>query len=43
MNYLIVGAGLFGATTAHKLAKAGHHVTIIEKRDISPEIFILKK
>ncbi|MEQ3445360.1 UDP-galactopyranose mutase [Enterococcus cecorum] len=33
MNYLIVGAGLFGATTAHKLAKAGHHVTIIEKRD----------
>ena len=33
MNYLIVGAGLFGATMAHKLAKAGHHVTIIEKRD----------
>ena len=33
MNYLIVGAGLFGATMAHKLAQAGHQITIIEKRD----------
>lgn len=33
MNYLVVGAGLFGATFAHEAAKNGHNVTVIEKRD----------
>jgi len=33
MNYLIVGAGLFGAVFAHEAAKSGNQVTVIEKRD----------
>ncbi|HJF19878.1 MAG TPA: UDP-galactopyranose mutase [Enterococcus columbae] len=33
MHYLIVGAGLFGAVFAEQAAKAGHQVTIIEKRN----------
>ena len=32
-NYLVVGAGLFGATFAHEAAKRGHKVHVIEKRD----------
>lgn len=32
MHYLVVGAGLFGAVFAEQAAKAGHQVTIIEKR-----------
>ncbi|TXG07781.1 FAD-dependent oxidoreductase, partial [Lactobacillus delbrueckii subsp. bulgaricus] len=32
-NYLVVGAGLFGAVFAHEAAKRGHKVTVIEKRD----------
>lgn len=32
-EYLIVGAGIFGATVAYKLAQAGNKVTVIEKRD----------
>lgn len=32
-DYLIVGAGLFGATYAHELAKKGKKVKVIEKRD----------
>lgn len=32
-DYLIVGAGLFGAVFAHEAAKAGKSVLIIEKRD----------
>lgn len=32
-DYLIVGAGLFGATFAHEAAKAGKKVLIIDKRD----------
>ncbi|HJE45708.1 UDP-galactopyranose mutase [Levilactobacillus namurensis] len=32
-DYLIVGAGLFGATIAYELAKKGKKVKIIEKRD----------
>ena len=32
-DYLIVGAGLFGATVAEHLARAGKKVLIIEKRD----------
>jgi UDP-galactopyranose mutase len=31
-DYLIVGSGLFGATCAHELNKAGHSVLVIEKR-----------
>ncbi|RXT58702.1 UDP-galactopyranose mutase [Lacticaseibacillus chiayiensis] len=33
MKILIVGAGLFGAVCAHELAKLGHDITVIEKRD----------
>ena len=33
MNYLVVGAGLFGSTFAYEAAKRGNHVTVLEKRD----------
>ena len=33
MKILIVGAGLFGGVCAHELAKFGHQITVIEKRD----------
>lgn len=32
-NYLVVGAGLFGAVFAHEAAQRGHKVKVIEKRD----------
>jgi UDP-galactopyranose mutase len=32
-RFLIVGAGLFGATCARELTDAGHRVQVIEKRD----------
>ena len=32
-NYLIVGAGLAGATLARLLTDDGHSVTVIDKRD----------
>ncbi|KRM20123.1 hypothetical protein FC40_GL000363 [Ligilactobacillus hayakitensis DSM 18933 = JCM 14209] len=32
-KYLVVGAGLFGATFAHEEVKRGHEVKIIEKND----------
>ena len=32
MNYLVVGAGLSGATVARELADAGHRVTVIDRR-----------
>lgn len=32
-NYLVVGAGLFGATFAYEAAKRGKRVKVIEKRD----------
>ena len=32
-DYLVVGAGLFGATFAYEAAKRGKHVKVIEKRD----------
>lgn len=32
-DYLIVGAGLFGAVFAHEAAKKGKKIKIIEKRD----------
>ncbi|HJC04495.1 MAG TPA: UDP-galactopyranose mutase [Candidatus Ligilactobacillus avistercoris] len=32
-KYLVVGAGLFGATFAHEAAKRGHEVHVIEKRN----------
>lgn len=32
-DYLVVGAGLFGAVFAHEAAKAGKKVKVIEKRD----------
>ena len=32
-NYLVVGAGLFGATFAYEAAKRGKHVKVIEKRN----------
>ena len=32
-DYLIVGAGLFGAIFAYEAAKAGKHVLVIDRRD----------
>ncbi|EFH6925742.1 FAD-dependent oxidoreductase, partial [Escherichia coli] len=32
-DFLIVGAGLFGATCAHELTKKGKKVLILEKRN----------
>lgn len=32
-NYLVVGAGLFGATFAYEAAKRGKHFKVIEKRN----------
>ena len=32
-DYLVVGAGLFGATFAYEAAKRGKKVKVIEKRD----------
>ena len=32
-NYLIVGAGIFGATVAERLASAGKKVSVIDSRD----------
>lgn len=32
-DYLVVGAGLYGATFAHLMKKAGKEVAIVEKRD----------
>ena len=32
-NYLVVGAGLFGAVFAHEAAQRGHKVKVIEKRE----------
>lgn len=32
MHYLVVGSGLFGSVFAHEMAKAGHQITVIEKR-----------
>ncbi|TYA05206.1 NAD(P)-binding protein, partial [Lactobacillus sp. CAB1-7] len=32
-DYLVVGAGLFGAVFAHEAALRGKHVKVIEKRD----------
>lgn len=32
-DYLVVGAGLFGAVFAHEMAKVGKKVKVIEKRD----------
>ena len=32
-DYLIVGAGLFGATFAHEAKKAGKSVLVIDKRE----------
>ncbi len=33
MHVLICGAGLIGVTTAYYLAKAGHQVTVVDRRD----------
>lgn len=32
-DYLIVGAGLFGAVCAHELNKQGKKVLVVEKRE----------
>ena len=32
-DYLIVGAGLFGATVAYRAKQAGKKVLVIDKRD----------
>ena len=33
IDYLVVGAGIFGATIAERLANAGKKVLVIDKRD----------
>lgn len=33
VDYLIVGAGLYGATVAHELSRRGKHVLLIERRN----------
>lgn len=39
-DYLVVGAGLFGATFAHEIAKKGKRVLVIEKRDhVAPNLW----
>lgn len=30
-SYIIVGAGVFGASTALELARSGHHVVVLER------------
>ena len=42
-DYIVVGAGLFGAPFAHEAATRGHKVKVIEKRTILQEIFIQEK
>lgn len=43
-DYLIVGSGLYGATFAHELLKAGKSVLIVEKRDhIAGNIYTKKE
>lgn len=32
MNVLVLGAGVIGVTTAHYLAEAGHHVTVVDRQ-----------
>ncbi len=32
-DYLVVGAGLFGAVFAHEMARKGKHILVIDKRD----------
>ncbi len=33
MNYIVVGAGILGASTAYHLVKAGANVTLVDRRD----------
>ncbi|EUJ32947.1 oxidoreductase, FAD-binding protein [Listeria floridensis FSL S10-1187] len=33
MRYVVVGTGIVGASAAYHLAKAGHHVTMIDRKD----------
>lgn len=42
-KYLVVGAGLFGATFAYEAAKRGNEVHVIENATTLPGIFIRKK
>lgn len=42
-DYLIVGAGLFGAVFAQEAKKAGKNCLVIDKRNHIAEIFIRKK
>lgn len=42
-DYLIVGAGLFGATFAYEASKKGKKCLVIDRRNTLVEIFIVKK
>lgn len=33
-SYIIVGAGILGASTAYHLAKAGVNVTLVDRQDL---------
>ncbi|PDY46765.1 NAD(P)/FAD-dependent oxidoreductase [Bacillus pseudomycoides] len=33
-SYIVVGAGILGASTAYHLAKAGAHVTLVDRQDL---------
>ena len=41
-NYLVVGAGLFGAVFAHEAAQRGHKVKVNEKRAQQIDLHIPK-
>ena len=41
-DYLIAGAGLFGAVFAHEMHKQGRKVLVVEKRDIAGNIYTEK-
>ena len=42
-DYLIVGAGLYGAVMAYELGKKGKKCLVIDRRDHIAGIFIVKR
>ena len=42
-DYLVVGAGLYGAVFAHEAKEAGKSVLVIDNARILPEMYIRKR